>query len=512
MMKSYLFFIFFFIFFYLFSGDRWRLLHKIRLIIKNYFLEKDSPFNIAIFRIVLFFLVLVSLNKEEIIWFSQLPADLQFPPVGMGYFLSVVPITPDLAQQGIFLFVIFSFLAMVGCFARASSLLAALCGIYVLGIPEFYGKVDHYNHLIWFMFILSVSRCADVLSLDAAWKAWRESNQGRVERNQDSVVYALPLRFIWLLMGIIYFFPGFWKFFRAGWDWAFSDNLKYQLYAQWFEWGGWLPFFRLDQHPLLYKASAAATMIFELSFIFLILFPALRFIAIISGLVFHSMTKLLMNISFLDLQICYLAFVNWAGLFAKLGQWAFKEPFQPSYEGRSKYYQRTMAVISKFDILKRLNLPDQGMPLKESLLDQRLIKCVGMSLLLINVFFGLREIMEGWPFACYPTFAGKMVEAKTQTILPFGVKDGVEERINLDGLKQQMRLHRFTGMTRSILSLPDEGQRKAKLRTLVVVMKKEGVDLTQYDKIRFYQAAYVTQPQRAHESPLLIKLLAEIGV
>ena len=49
----------------------------------------------------------------------------------------------------------------------------------------------------------------------------------------DPTGYGLPVRVIWLLFGVLYFFPGFWKYWRSGLDWAFTDNMKYPLYWNW---------------------------------------------------------------------------------------------------------------------------------------------------------------------------------------------------------------------------------------------------------------------------------------
>jgi hypothetical protein len=430
--------------------------------------------------------------------------------VGMKFFLSVVPVTPDLAQKMTALFIGFSFLAMVGCFARVSSFLAAISGIYVLGIPEFYGKVDHYDHLIWFMFILSASRCADVLSVDSLRQAFREADQGQASNNRNSAEYALPLRFIWLLMGMIYFFPGFWKILRSQALWAWSDNLKYQLYASWFKNGGWLPFFRLDQHPLLYKICGTGTILFELSFVFLILYPALRPMAAIAGVFFHEMAKWLMNIDFLNLQFCYLSFINWAGLFYRIGKWMFKEPMQVRFDGKTRSYRRKIAVLVKFDIFQRIIFTGQIQPLKRPLIEPQILKFTGIALLLINSVFGFREIMPGWPFACYPTFGDIMQEARIETVTPYGVTGNREEPIGLNILKNQMSLSRFIGMINSILAIPDEDRKRTKLKALFSVMKMEGIDLRNYSKIRFYKTIYSTQPEKVNDPPISKELLAEI--
>ncbi|MFE1744162.1 hypothetical protein [Coleofasciculus sp. H7-2] len=104
---------------------------------------------------------------------------------------------------------------MIGLFSRTSALLTAFIGFYALGIPQFFGKVDRDHHLLWFSAILAASRCGDYFSGDAIFTAWKRADRGVVEPPSSSSIYALPLRFVWLLLGIIYFFLGFWKFWTG---------------------------------------------------------------------------------------------------------------------------------------------------------------------------------------------------------------------------------------------------------------------------------------------------------
>lgn len=498
----------------IFDKEPRKIFSNIKSTLKNYFSEKDSPFNLAIFRIVLFAWVLTFGVKAKayIVWFGQLPAQMQFPPVGMKWFLSWVPITPDLVQNAGTLFIGFSFLALVGCFAQLSAFLAGLCGIYYLGIPEFYGKVEHYHHWIWFMFILSASPCADVLSVDAIWKAFREAAHGRKSENRSSVEYARPLRFVWLLLGVVYFFPGFWKVFGAQGAWVWSNNLKYELYSYWYELGGWQPFFRLDQHPFLCKICGLGVIVFELSFVFLVLWPLLRPIVFLGGIVFHSMTKLFLSIDFVDLQMCYVSLINWAGMFAKIGKWIFKKPLYVCFEGKSMNYRYMMAVLSKFDIFQHIILPEHIQPLRQPAQEQKILKFAGISLLLVNALFGFKEIESGWPFACYPTFSQINAQATTEAIKSYGVIGNSEEKISSRVLKQRMQIDRFDGMMRQIISLPDKAQRKSELRTLISMMKKEGIDLRKYSKIRFYHTICSTQPGSAKNPPIVRELIEEINI
>lgn len=321
--------------------------------IREFFTGTTHPINLAIFRIVLFSIIF-QFGVPKIVWFSQLPKELLFPPVGSEWLISFIPINATVVQITGWLLKICSFTAMIGLFTRTSAWLTVILGVYVLGIPQFYGKVDHYHHILWFAAILAASRCADVLSLDAIFMSWKRADRGQVEPPSLSRVYALPLRFVWLLLGILYFFPGFWKLWHSGFDWAFSDNLKYQLYAKWLELDGWMPLFRLDRYPVLYKLSAFGSILFELTFILLIIWPATRYIAAIGGLILHNSISLIMNISFLSLQKCYVAFFDWNAIFHWIGCRLFPEDMYVLYDGNCKLCRRTIATFRVFDIFGRL--------------------------------------------------------------------------------------------------------------------------------------------------------------
>jgi len=218
-----------------------------------------------------------------------------------------------------------------------------------------------------------------------------------------------------------------------------------------------------------------------------------------------------MRISFYNLQICYVVFIDWAGLFNKMSLKIIKKPLAWRYNQAGRFHQWLMVVAVKFDILNCIGLEGEfKTPLRPSA-NQLLVKIVGSGLLLINSFFGFHEIMNGWPFACYPTFGDRLTEAKTDTITAYGLLGDKEETISFDVIKQGMELSNFSGLIQSILQMRDTEQRMIKLKTLLAVMKQSGIDLSKYSKIRFYKTVYSTQPGRFDDPPLSKELLVEIG-
>jgi hypothetical protein len=321
-------------------------------------LRPDHPVNLAVFRIVLC-TALIVFYPPTFLDMSALPASLRIAPVGLEGILPFIPINETVARAMLTVFLVACTAGVIGFRSRTACAVAFLTGLYVYGVPQLFGKINHYHHLIWFIGILAVSRCGDALSVDCLLSR---------KKYAPSLLYSVPLRFIWALIGVIYFFPGYWKLMSAGWEWALSDNVRNMMYGKWFELGGFTPLFRIDQYPLLYHAAGVATILFELTFIIGIFIPRLRWIWIIGGLAFHWSIEHFMAIGFWQLRWCYVALVDWHSMFARL------RPHRISVLGSVRDEQPYLTGV------------------------------VGGFILLMNVLYGY-ALIDTWPFSVYPTFA-----------------------------------------------------------------------------------------------------------
>jgi len=323
--------------------------------VRAFFQAEDDPLNLAVFRVALFGMLFGFSDLGQLQWFSQLPQEFRILPWGSRWwFFDVIPINEAWVTAAWTGLRAAAWLAMIGLWTRPAAAVAALLAVYVLGIPQLFGKVHHYHHLVWFAALLAASRCGDALSCDALIAAWRRAGRGAIEPPRPSRAYALPIRFVWLLIGVAYFFPGFWKWWAGGVDWIVGDNLKHHLYAQWAR-SNWLPGWRLDQHPLLYQLAALGTIVFELGFLWaLLLVPRLRPALAVAGWTFHEGIKQTMKIRlFWTLQVCYVTFVNWAGLLRRLGRWLFPAPLFVAYDGNCRLCRRTIALLRTADWFER---------------------------------------------------------------------------------------------------------------------------------------------------------------
>jgi predicted DCC family thiol-disulfide oxidoreductase YuxK len=322
-------------------------------IIHNFFHAVTHPLNLAIFRIIFFSTLCNWLDVGSTLKLSRLPVELRVPTVGLEWLVPILPINEPLVKASLYIVFFASFAAMIGLFTRVSAWTTAIVGLYALGIPQFFGNVGHYHHLVWISAILALSRCGDYLSVDAIFAAWKRADRGVLDPPAASNAYALPLRFVWLIIGSVYFFPGVRKFWVSGFDWAFTDNFRYHLYRKWLELD-WTPLPRVDHVPVLFMPMALVAILFEAGFFFLVFFPRLRPWIAVTGFSFHASVRYLMGISFWTLQACYASFVNWHGLLSWIGDRLFPQSMYVVFDGNCKLCRRTIATLRSLDVFDRI--------------------------------------------------------------------------------------------------------------------------------------------------------------
>ena len=148
-------------------------------LVRRFLFASGSPVDLAVLRIVIFGLLAVLPRVREAVQFSRLPSALRTPPAGMPWLLDLLPATPGVVAPLAAAFVVACLLACIGLWTRPAAITAAVLGLYVLAVPQFYGKVTHYHHLWWIAAVVAASRCGDALSVDAVRRSWRRGDGGR---------------------------------------------------------------------------------------------------------------------------------------------------------------------------------------------------------------------------------------------------------------------------------------------------------------------------------------------
>ena len=327
----------------------WRYRNFVIATLRTYFTEPGSAYNLAVFRLIFYAtaFALVAVPESQARHFADLPRSLMFPPWGTGRVAPHIPLSPDLARIAFIALLASSVLAAIGLMTRLASIVFLVAMTYYLTLPQLFGKVDHYHIVVWVAAVLAFSPTADALSVDSMIRSALARPNGRtlaVGIPRD-VAYARPLRLTWLLIAIGYLGPGLWKYRTAGLEWASASNMRAIMYDKWYEIDGYRPFVPIQKVGLFLTLGALGTLLFETGFVFLIWHRYTRPIAAAMGIFFHSMTILLLQISFYSTQILYVSFVNWEWLSLRIMR--NRVPLVFAFDGGCGICRKSAAALSR---------------------------------------------------------------------------------------------------------------------------------------------------------------------
>ena len=357
-----------------------------------------DPLNLAVLRIVVFGAILVFLPLSHAAQLAALPEALVRVPAGAAW-LVALPRSATLVTWASWFLACSCVLAIIGWRTRLAVAAAAVLSFYVLGVPQLYGKVDHYHHLVWLAALLALSPCGDALSIDGRHR----------QKTGPSIRHGMPIRIAWLLIGTCYFFPGLAKVVSAHW----FDPRNGQRLLDVQRWAAGLPPMQVPDALLL--GAAVATVVLELGFVFLV-FSRWRPWAVAMALAFHLATFAVMGIFFWSLILCYVALFDWSVLAPRRCSAAQPAPTttaddEPGSLRRAAYAGLVGAVL----------------------------------------IAGAAFSVNGWPFASYPTFADRY-DSETATIeVVARTSDGRELPVEL---LRSAPISRRTAMTWNALSHP----------------------------------------------------------
>ncbi|HUP25351.1 MAG TPA: HTTM domain-containing protein [Thermoanaerobaculia bacterium] len=429
-----------------------------------------TAFDLAALRIAVFgALILQTLMWQGTpSWFASLPEALRQPPPGwraVGGLPFASPIAVALLEAG---FVVVCLLAAAGWFTRTTTVVATLLGLYLLGLPQSFGKLNHYHHLLWIAALLAASPCSDGWSLDRA-------RRGATAEPQPHSAYGLPLRVTWVLIGLMYLFPGLWKVVASPAGWLSGRDLVGHLHAKWHELEGFRPFLPIDQWPLLTRTLSWFTLAFELSFLPLVLWRRARPWVVGGGLLFHVGTTLTMRISFLPLVACYVAFLDWGAI-------------------RAKWRRRIGRDAPGAEAGPSLSVWPAAVAGAVVLCGATLAGALGH---------------DGWPFAVYPRFHYRppavvpVVRAERQ--MPGEAPKAVADPAFVD----QLHSSRWAAIARSLISPANTLQHAARVEAVTRLYLDDGLrpSLRPCERLTVFLDLDRTHPAAADENPLRRRVL-----
>lgn len=368
--------------------------------IKSYFFAVDSAVNLAVLRIITFaalasvFLVwsdhitpplrLLDGYPDEILWYRHSILHLLgYPDAATYQWLTAIQLAACAA-------------AILGFHSRLAAGVTLALSPYLLGMPGEYVSQNYTTfHLLWFAALLAVSPCDDALSIHSLIRRYR----GQSTACGPSIVYGMPLRFAWLLMALMYFFPGFWKIYECGWEWVTSDNLRNLMYFFWKN-AHTMPTIRPDVWPGVCNLAALWAVLFELFFIVALFNPISRIIFAVEGIAFLAGVYYFLFVKFFQIMYCNLIFFDWSrfGRFSLPGTRMKRDPGVHRVVDTSVPAPRTSVLA----------------PL-----------IVGVVLTAGMIVTGLGPSVS-FPFACYPAFDGLLATTIPDIDLVVRHMDGSE--------------------------------------------------------------------------------------
>lgn len=559
------------------AGLYWR---QVKSGLRRFFDFSAHPINLAVFRIVVFVEIYRAAWTELIAGVAAQPNELQFPPytgvpeIGPLAAFSYWPVNPLTSAQVTVLIEAMKVACVAGAlglFSRTSAALAGLLMFAGWGTQQWYGKVDHFHHMVWFAGILALCRCGDALSVDSVWRSFRRGRKGDPRPPEASTAYGTPLRVCMLLMGVLYFFPGFHKMWTSGFDWFFGPSAGNQLHLKWHLLGGWLPPFRVDRYPLLLTAGALGTVLFEMGFIFLIFGRRTRILAGIVGVSFHTGLNIIGRYGFESLRNCYVMFVDWRRLLSWVGARMFHSRLHVSFAAntggragmvrgldwldavewedsllptgsieatsgsRTRHGWAAWRVLAlRIPLLWPLAPLLMAIPAAWASADARSndgapgsgrlavstphvprpavsltgVLLLGGFLFVANAWAGLQRQQEGWPIASYPLFDGLTPDHYRTLGLTLVLEDGSERAVDVDQYRDQFGT-RWNFEVRRVLDEWDEERRAERLRSVWDLISSHEAGPAPRS-VRFYELRLLIDPDRHGEPSAPPELLLEI--
>ena len=265
----------------------------------------------------------------------------------------------------------------IGLFTRTSCGVAFVLGLYLLGLPNNLGKIDHADGLaLWALGVLAVARSGDSWSIDAVVAAALGKLNPRamvgpppgpagVVRRADHAEYRWPVRAMQVLMALIFFASGTAKLHRSGFRaWVFSDNLRntmlmqQYLHSPWVDWGVWIA-----DHRLVCWALAAGAITAETLAPLALFSRPVRRVLIPSLLLMQVGNQAILGIDFRQFMLVYAFWVNWPWVGWVARRMVAQSRWLPRrhtilFDGSCGICTRTMAVFRRLDLLRRTEVMD----------------------------------------------------------------------------------------------------------------------------------------------------------
>jgi len=198
----------------------------------------------------------------------------------------------------------------LGIATRWSAALAALAGLFTLGLPNQWGVTFHTDApIVLLLLVLAFARLGDDL-------AFPPRRRPRAAPAADGE-YRWPLVAARLTLCLVFLAAGLSKCLAGGWDWIASDHLARLLLKQqvtsrpWLDWG-----VMVAAQPLLYHGLAALTVAIELAYPLALVWRRARPLLVTGGVLLLLGFAALVGPRFAALAFAHVWWLPWERLTA----------------------------------------------------------------------------------------------------------------------------------------------------------------------------------------------------
>lgn len=427
----------------------------------EFFGARAGSFNLAIFRIFLFFRLARRLSGVKVKNLIDMPPALRNILPGWRWIGEDLLFNMQLAEAARWIGIVASVGATLGIFTRFLAPVAALSAVYVVGLSQFFTKVNHAGHLeMWFVLVLAFSRCGDALSIQSLLSTWRAGKPRLSLPVVPELAYELPIRICWLLFGVAYFFPGFWKLWDAGDLWITGKALLVRLDS------GSALVKAIGHYPVLFALPGIGTLAFELGFTTLLLSRYRRWLAPVVGLGFHLSVWFLMGISFFATMWMYVFFVN--------------------FEWFAKKYVKNRVALEHLGV--DLGAAPEGVEFRGVLKRAAPVIAAGSLLVASNIYAGIGQI-NSWPITVFPRFNTRIARQTAKTcdyVVLVERSNGKTHQVNPYRIKRPMTGPRWRFLIQKALKEKSELGQKQLMNAMSELIHASKMPIANGDKIGIY--------------------------
>lgn len=265
----------------------------------RFWFEPASPTNLGVCRMLFFTATLWQYGPVDFsVWAAVSDAFWLPVPLFRDLHLAVAPAGVLQALQIVWKASLV--LAAIGYRTRWSTAAAFVFGLYLLGLPQNFGKTHHMDTVVVITLgVLALARCGDGVSVDAR----QRQAEGPTPASGE---YTWPIRFVWVLLALVFFGAGFSKVRHNGLTWILSDNMARIMAEQGTRWSE-----ALARFTWICQLLAASAVVLEISAPLALVSRWARRLLVPGLFLMQVGIQVIMALKFKPFLVCYLFWVPW---------------------------------------------------------------------------------------------------------------------------------------------------------------------------------------------------------